>query len=421
MSPVYSRVIHHAARMRSGAFISRLPHMNSNAVMNTYARYPVQLVRGSGTRAWDDTGKEYLDFISGIAVNTLGHAHPALVAAINEQAQTMLHCSNLFHIPVQEELAEKLTQLAGLGRAFFCNSGAEANEAAIKLARKYWYDQDSPRRTIITATHSFHGRTLNTLTATGQDKVKTGFDPLPPGFIHVSLGDMHALKQAVGDDTAGILLEPIQGEGGVNVMPDAYLRGVRKLCNDTGVLMMLDEVQTGVGRTGEMFGFEHTGMRPDILTLAKGLGGGVPIGAMLARETVAASFGPGTHGCTFGGNPLSCTAALSVLDVIEQEGLLENVRAQGRRLLSGLKALQRIHPVIREIRGQGLLIGAELDCNVADIITCCREAGLLLLPAGPKVLRFLPPLNVTSAEINKALTILGDCLSADKELMCDTF
>ncbi len=383
--------------------------------MNTYARYPVRLVRGEGCHAWDDTGKEYLDFISGIAVNTLGHAHPALVRAIREQAQTMLHCSNLFHIPAQEKLAEKLARLAGLARVFFCNSGAEANEAAIKLVRKYWYDQDSPRRTIITATQSFHGRTLNTLTATGQDKVKTGFDPLPPGFTHVPLGNLDTLQEAVGADTAGILLEPIQGEGGVNVMPDAYLRGVRKLCNDTGILMMLDEVQTGVGRTGEMFGFEHTGMRPDILTLAKGLGGGVPIGAMLANESVAASFGPGTHGCTFGGNPLSCTTALTVLDVIERERLLENTRTQGGHLLLGLKTIKRTHPVMHEIRGQGLLVGVECSCNVADTITRCRESGLLLLPAGPKVLRFLPPLNVTSAEIDEALSILSNCLPTDEE------
>ncbi len=385
--------------------------------MTTYARYPVRLVRGRGAHAWDSTGKEYLDFISGIAVNTLGHAHPALAQAISEQARTMLHCSNLFHIPAQEKLAEKLACLAGLERIFFCNSGAEANEAAIKLTRKYWYDQDSPRRTIVTASQSFHGRTLNTLTASGQDKVKTGFDPLPPGFIHVPLNDMDALEQIVDDDTAGILLEPVQGEGGVNVVMDTYLRGVRTLCNDTGILMMLDEVQTGVGRTGEMFGFEHTGMRPDILTLAKGLGGGVPIGAMLASESVAASFSPGTHGCTFGGNPLSCTAALTVLGVIEREGLLENVRVQGSRLLSGLRALQHVHPTIREVRGQGLLIGAELGCHVADTIACCREAGLLLLPAGARVLRFLPPLNVTSAEIDEALAILGDCLPMDEALM----
>jgi len=383
--------------------------------MNTYARYPLALVRGEGTRVYDDTGRAYLDFVSGIAVNTLGHAHPAISRAICEQAKTMLHCSNLFEIPQQTALAERLCALSGLDAAFFCNSGAEANEAAIKLARKYWFDQGSPRRTIITATQSFHGRTLNTISATGQDKVKTGFDPLPPGFIHVPLGDLTALKKAISTDTAGVLLEPIQGEGGVHVAADDYLRGVRKLCNDTGVLMMLDEVQTGVGRTGEIFGFEHANIRPDVLTLAKGLGGGVPIGAMLANESVAASFSPGTHGCTFGGNPLSCVAALTVLDVIEREALLENVRQQGAHLMLGLKTLQRTHPVIREIRGRGLLIGVELDCETADIIACCRESGLLLLPAGSKVLRFLPPLNVTTAEIDEALTILGDCLPVNKE------
>jgi len=384
--------------------------MENQAIMNTYARYPVRLVHGNGAHVWDDTGKEYLDFVSGIAVNSLGHAHPALVHAITEQAQTMLHCSNLFHIPAQEKLAERLARLSGLERVFFCNSGAEANEAAIKLARKYWYDQNSPRRTIITAIGSFHGRTLGTLTATGQDKVKTGFDPLPPGFTHVPLGDMGTLKLAANDDTAGILLEPVQGEGGVHVAADDYLRDVRKLCHDTGILMMLDEVQTGVGRTGEMFAFEHTGVQPDILTLAKGLGGGIPIGAMLASETVAASFSPGTHGCTFGGNPISCSAAWTVLDIIEQEELLENARKQGEKLYLGLQAMQRTHTVIRDVRGRGLLIGAELDCHVADIITCCREAGLLILPAGPRVLRFLPPLNVTSEEINEALSILGHCL-----------
>jgi len=378
--------------------------------MNTYARWPVRLVRGAGCRVWDDAGREYLDFVSGIAVNTLGHAHPELAEAICDQARRLLHCSNLFHIPEQQALAARLAALSGLDRVFFCNSGAEANEAAIKLARKYWFDRNSSRRTIITATQSFHGRTLNTLTATGQDKVKTGFDPLPPGFLHVPLGDLDALRNAVGPDTAGILLEPIQGEGGVHVATDGYLRGVRKLCNDTGILMMLDEVQTGVGRTGAMFAFEHAGIRPDVLTLAKGLGGGVPIGAMLAREDMAGALGPGSHGSTFGGNPLACRAALTVLDVIGRNDLLANAREQGARLMLGLKTLQRTHPVIREVRGMGLLIGAELTVEVAETIERCREAGLLLLSAGPKVLRFLPPLNVTAAEIDRALTIVGDCL-----------
>ena len=380
------------------------------AVMNTYARYPVTLVKGQGARAWDDAGNEYLDFISGIGVNSLGHAHPQLVQAISGQAAEMLHCSNLFHIPQQQKLAEKLAGLSGLDSAFFCNSGAEANEAAIKLTRKYWYDQGSPRRTIITAHQSFHGRLLSTLTATGQDKVKVGFDPLPPGFMHVPFGDIEALKAAVNDETAGILLEPVQGEGGVNVVADGYLKAVRKLCDETGILMMLDEVQTGIGRTGEMFGFEHTGIKPDILTLAKGLGGGVPIGAMLASDKVAQSFTPGSHGSTFGGNPLSCTAALAVLDVIEKEDLLENVHNQSKRLLSGLRALKSNYAGIKHVRGSGLLLGMEFDSDVASLIAACRERGLLLLPAGPRVLRFMPPLNVSVAEVDEALAIVSACL-----------
>ena len=381
-----------------------------SAVMNTYARYPVTLVKGKGTHAWDDAGNEYLDFISGIGVNSLGHAHPELVRAICGQAAEMLHCSNLFHIPQQQKLAERLAGLSGLDSVFFCNSGAEANEAAIKLTRKYWYDQGSKRRTVIAAHQSFHGRLLSTLTATGQDKVKVGFDPLPPGFEHVPLGDIEALRAAVNDETAGILLEPVQGEGGVNVAADSYLQAVRKLCDEAGILMMLDEVQTGIGRTGEMFGFEHTGIAPDILTLAKGLGGGVPIGTLLASAKVEKSFTPGSHGSTFGGNPLSCTAALTVLDVIEKEGLLENVQNQSKRLLSGLNDLMEKHAAILNVRGSGLMIGIEFNAEVAPLIAGCRELGLLLLPAGPNVLRFLPPLNVSAAEIDEALAILSACL-----------
>ncbi len=381
-----------------------------SAVMNTYARYPVTLIKGRGARVWDDAGQEYLDFISGIGVNSLGHAHPQLVQAICGQASEMLHCSNLFHIPQQVRLAERLAGLSGLDNAFFCNSGAEANEAAIKLTRKYWHDQESSRRTIISAYRSFHGRLLSTLTASGQDKVKVGFDPLPPGFVHVPLGDIEALRAAVNDETAGILLEPVQGEGGVHVAADSYLQAVRELCDETGILMMLDEVQTGIGRTGEMFGFEHTGIKPDILTLAKGLGGGVPIGAMLASTKVSQAFTPGSHGSTFGGNALSCSAALTVLDVIEKEGLLENVQTQSKRLLSGLNALKSNDADIKLVRGSGLLIGMEFDAEVAPLIAACRERGLLLLPAGPKVLRFMPPLNVSAAEIDEALAILSACL-----------
>lgn len=383
-------------------------------VMPTYARYPLILRSGKGCRVRDDQDNDYLDFISGIAVNTLGHAHPALAEAICRQASTMLHCSNLFHIPQQQALAARLTALSGLHQAFFCNSGAEANEAAIKLARKYFYDRGMPRRHIITATQSFHGRTINTMTATGQDKVKIGFDPLPPGFSHVPLNDIEALSKAVNESTAAVLLEPLQGEGGVNAAHADYLKQVRELCDKHDILLLLDEVQTGIGRCGTMFAFEQAGISPDILTLAKGLGGGVPVGAMLASRAVAASFSAGTHGSTFGGNPLSCTAALTVLDVIEQEGLLDNCRQRSIQLMQGLEALKEKFPLIREVRGAGLLVGAALDeaagIPASDIITACRKAGLLILPAGPLVLRFLPPLNVTSEEIDEALAKLSAAL-----------
>ena len=383
--------------------------------MNTYARFPLTLVQGEGAYVRDDAGNQYLDFISGIAVNTLGHAHPKLTAALAEQAGTMLHCSNLFHIPKQQQLADQLTRLSGLSAVFFCNSGAEANEGAIKLARKYFYDSGSPRRTIITATQSFHGRLLATLTATGQDKVKTGFDPLPPGFVHVPLNDIEALKAAVNEQTAAVLLEPLQGEGGVNVADPTYLQAVRALCDERGLLLMLDEVQTGIGRCGTMFAFEQAGIVPDILTLAKGLGGGVAIGAMLASEKVAASFGPGTHGSTFGGNPLACTAALTVLDVIESEHLLDNVKERGDQLRQGLRELSTRFSVIRQVRGQGLLIGAELSIEAAPLVAAARAQKLLILMAGPNVLRFLPPLNVSADEVDEALKCMQTILTTTLE------
>jgi len=391
--------------MRKSYFFPKLWRMNT--VMNTYARFPLTLVRGEGARVWDDADNCYLDFISGIAVNTLGHAHPKMNEALSDQAATMLHCSNLFHIPKQQQLADRVCASSGMAAAFFCNSGAEANEAAIKLARKYFFDQGSARRTVITATQSFHGRLLSTLTATGQDKVKVGFDPLPPGFVHVPLNDLAALEQAIDGQTAAVLLEPLQGEGGVNIADAAYLQGVRKLCDEHGILLMLDEVQTGIGRCGTMFAFEQAGIRPDILTLAKGLGGGVPIGAMLAAEQVAASFSPGTHGSTFGGNPLSCTAALTVLQVIEEESLLDHVQQRSQQLMQGLEALQSRFAVISEVRGKGLLIGAALDIEAAPLIADARTHGLLVLSAGPNVLRLLPPLNITAAEVDEALKILA--------------
>jgi acetylornithine/N-succinyldiaminopimelate aminotransferase len=377
-----------------------------NSVMQTYARFPITLVKGEGARVFDSEGRVYLDFVSGIAVNTLGHAHPALVKAISEQAKTMLHCSNLYHIPRQTELAEKLTVLSGLDRAFFCNSGAEANEAAIKLARKFHYDQGSSRRTVISATQSFHGRLLSTLAATGQDKVKVGFDPLPPGFLHVPLNDIEALMSVVNEQTAAILLEPLQGEGGVNLADMAYLQAVRKLCDKHGILLILDEVQTGIGRCGTMFAFEQASIRPDILTLAKGLGGGVPIGCMLAGETVAASFGPGTHGSTFGGNPLSCTAALAVLETIQKESLLQNVNEQSTRIREGFERFMSQFGFINEARGRGLLLGMACSVPAAPIVAKCMEKGLLVLSAGPDVVRLLPPLNISADEVDEAMGIM---------------
>ncbi|MDQ6963265.1 MAG: acetylornithine transaminase [Mariprofundaceae bacterium] len=381
-----------------------------DCLMQNYARYPLTLVRGQGSFVEDDQGKRYLDFVSGIAVNALGHAHPALTKAITEQAQEMLHCSNLYHIPLQQELAQVLCQKSVLDAAFFCNSGAEANEAAFKLARKYHADQGSERRTIISAVDSFHGRTLATLTATGQEKVKYGFDPLPAGFDYVPYDDVEALEKAINADTAAVVLEPIQGEGGVHTPSENYLLEVRKLCDAHGVLLILDEVQTGIGRTGTMFAFEQAGIRPDVLTLAKGLGGGVPIGAMLAVQKVAASFSAGTHGSTFGGNPLSCKAALTVLSVMESENLLDNVLAQSAFLLEGLKALQLKYSCIQKVKGKGLLLGLSLDGNVGPLLEACRTKGLLIVPAGPSVARFLPPLTVNRQEVEQALGILEESL-----------
>jgi len=379
-------------------------------VMKTYARLPLTLVRGDGCYVFDDSGNKYLDFVAGIAVNTLGHGHPAMVKALHEQAQQMLHCSNLYHIPQQIELAAKLATLSGLNQAFFCNSGAEANEAAIKLARKFFYDAGSNRRTVITATNSFHGRLLSTLTATGQDKVKVGFDPLPAGFIHVPLNDLDALTHAIDANTAAILLEPLQGEGGVNLATAEYLQGVRKLCDKHGILLMLDEVQTGIGRTGTMFACEHASIQPDIITLAKGLGGGIPIGAMLASEKVASSFSPGTHGSTFGGNPLSCTSALTVLKTIESEALLDNVKARSQQIQQGLNDLINRFDCLIALRGQGLLLGLLCTCEVAPIINLCRQHGLLVLPAGTHVLRMLPALNISVTEASEALEKLEKSL-----------
>ena len=375
-------------------------------VAQTYARFPIALVRGEGVRVWDADGKMYLDFVGGIAVNSLGHCHPALVRAIEEQAKTLVHVSNLYYIQEQAQLAEALCTHSFADRAFFCNSGAEANEAAIKLARRYGLEQLGGKYEIITALNSFHGRTLATLTATGQEKIRLGYDPLPAGFQHVPFNDLDAMADAVGEETAAVLIEPIQGEGGIVVPSVDYLRGLRQLCDDRNLLLIFDEVQVGMGRTGKLFAYEHFGVEPDVMTLAKALGAGVPLGAMLAREDVAKSFAAGSHASTFGGNPLVCRAALAVLDTIHQDGLLANCVARGEQLRSGLQKLVDRFDFLREVRGKGLIVGVEADRDCLPMVRACMAEGLLAVIAGPNVLRLVPPLTVESGEIDEALGIL---------------
>lgn len=380
-------------------------------VAQTYARFPVALVRGKGTRVWDADGKEYLDFVSGIAVVSLGHSHPAVVRAIKAQAGKLTHVSNLYHILPQSELARELCRHSFADRVFFCNSGAEANEAAIKLARRYGKEWLGGRYEILSAANSFHGRTLATLTATGQEKVRAGYDPLPPGFRQVPYDDLKAMEEAVDEKTVAILVEPIQGEGGVVLPGEDYLSGLRQLCDRRELLLIFDEVQVGMGRTGKLFAYEHYGVEPDIMTLAKALGGGLPLGAMLAKEKVARSFVPGTHASTFGGNPLVCSAGLAVLNTLVSGGALKNCVQMGKLLLQGLQALKPRFPFIREVRGKGLILGMELEFEGNKIVAECLKAGLLINCAAHKVLRFLPPLTLKRKEIDRGLAILEGVLA----------
>jgi acetylornithine aminotransferase len=381
-------------------------------IMKTYGRYPIVPVRGEGCVLWDADGKRYLDFLAGVAVNNLGHCHPRVVGAIQEQAATLIHCSNYYHIPQQIELAELLCSRSFADRAFFCNSGAEANEAAIKLARKYSRDKFGPERyEIITAAESFHGRTMATVSATGQEKVQRFFDPLLHGFKHVPFNDAAAIAAAVTPNTCAIMLEPIQGEGGVNVPAADYLRQVREICDRHGLLLILDEVQTGLGRTGKLFAYEHFGIAPDIMTLAKALAGGAPIGTMLAKEEYAAAFTPGTHGSTFGGNPLMTTAALAAVRTLLEDGLLERSVEMGAYLLAALKTLGSKYPCVTEVRGIGLMIGMGLDIPAGDIVKKGHERGVLLNVTHDTVLRFVPPLVVSRAEIAEMIGILDGILA----------
>lgn len=386
-------------------------NLTEKYVAKTYARFPIALVRGKGAQVWDADGKPYLDFVAGIAVNSLGHCHPAVVRAIQAQSRKLLHVSNLYHIAPQAELARELCRRSFADRVFFCNSGAEANEAAIKLARRYGAEWLGGKYEVLSAHNSFHGRTLATLTATGQEKVRAGYDPLPQGFRQVPYNDLAATERAVGEKTVAILVEPIQGEGGVVVPAPGYLQGLRELCDRRRLLLIFDEVQVGMGRTGRLFAYEHFGVEPDIMTLAKALGGGLPVGAMLAREEAAQSFVPGTHASTFGGNPLVCGVGLVVLKTLTQGGVVKNCARVGRILFRGLQALKKRFPFIREVRGKGLILGMELEQDGSKIVRDCMESGLLLNCTAQKVLRFLPPLTIGKSEIELALSILEKVLA----------
>ncbi len=383
-------------------------------LMNTYNRYPVVLRKGRGMKVWSSDGKEYLDFVGGIATNALGHCHPKVVVAVQKQAQRLLHVSNFYHIEPQIELARLLVERSFADKVFFCNSGAEANEAAIKLARKYAKDVlgRTDKFGIITAINSFHGRTMATLTATGNEKFQKGFEPLVPGFSYVPFNDIHALQKAVTERTCAVLLEPIQGEGGVRVPERDYLLRVRELCTERGALLMLDEVQTGMGRTGKLFAYEHSGITPDIMTLAKGLGGGVSIGAMLATAEVAQAFKPGDHGSTFGGNPLACAGALATLkEIIEDGFILEQCVRMGGYLKERLHEIKRDFPnVIVDIRGEGLLLGMEITGECGPVVKACMEKGVLLNCTAGNVLRFMPPLIVQKKDIDQMASALEEVL-----------
>ncbi|MEH2366021.1 aspartate aminotransferase family protein [Nostoc sp.] len=397
----------------------------NEAVMSTYARFPLALERGAGCRVWDTQGQEYLDFVAGIATCTLGHAHPAMVEAVTRQIQKLHHVSNLYYIPEQGELAKWLVDRSCADRVFFCNSGAEANEAAIKLARKYAHTVlDIEKPIILTANASFHGRTLATITATAQPKYQKYFDPLVPGFHYVNYNDINAVEVAISEldegdyRVAAILIEPLQGEGGVRPGDVAYFKKLRQICDETGVLLIFDEVQVGMGRSGKLWAYEHLGVEPDIFTSAKGLGGGVPIGAMMSKKFCDV-FQPGEHASTFGGNPFVCGVALSVCQTLERENILQNVQDRGEQLRSGLRAIAAKYPQhISEVRGWGLINGLELRSDIAitaaDVVNAAIKEGVLLVPAGPKVVRFVPPLIVTEAEVNTALEAIDKAMSNDK-------
>ena len=392
----------------------RMVELSDKHLMTFTKRYPVALVRGEGSRVWDSNGKEYLDFTGGIAVTALGHSHPKVVGTLREQAATLVHVSNYFYIPQQAQLAQLLCEHSFADRVFFSNSGAEANETAIKLARKWAKEHgSSDRGDIISMRGGFHGRTLATVTATPQEKYHHGFEPLPGGFKYVAFNDLKALERAIDSRTAGVLVEPIQGEGGVIVPDEGYLPGLRKLCDEAGILLILDEIQTGMGRTGKLWAYEHSGVAPDIMTVAKALANGVPIGATLATEDVARVFTPGTHGSTFGGNPLATAVGVTVFSTLIEDKLAERAGRVGKLLLQGLEAVRAKHPkAVKEVRGRGLLAGLDLVPPVGDVVAACRERGLLVLTAGDNTLRLAPALIVAEKEVAEACAIIDVALKA---------
>jgi acetylornithine/N-succinyldiaminopimelate aminotransferase len=377
-------------------------------VMNTYGRVPIALSHGEGCRVWDINGKEYLDALAGIAVNTLGHNHPKLVPALQEQLTRLIHTSNYYHVPLQETLAKKLVELSGMKNVFFCNTGLEANEAVLKLARKYGHDKGIANPQVVVYERAFHGRSIATLSATGNEKIQKGFGPLVPGFIRVPLNDIEALKKATAHnpDVVAVFFESIQGEGGINAMRNDYLRAVRELCTERDWLLCIDEVQSGMGRTGKWFAHQWAGIVPDVMALAKGLGSGVPIGAVVAGPKAADIFQPGNHGTTFGGNPLAMRAGVETLRIMEEDQLLQRAEQMGRYLGDGLHKALGSHPGVKEIRAHGLMIGVELTKPCGVLIGRAAEAGLLISVTADNVIRLLPPLIITQAEIDELLARL---------------
>jgi acetylornithine aminotransferase len=381
-------------------------------LMQTYSRQPISIVRGRGAKVYDREGREYLDFVGGIAVNVLGHGHPDLVQAIQRQAAQLIHTSNLYYTEPQVKLARLLVDHSFADRVFFCNSGAEANEAAIKLARRYGHERHGAKRfEVITMKNSFHGRTLGMLTATGQEKVQKGFEPLMPGFAYAPFNDFSALESMVNEQTAAIMLEPIQAEGGVYVATRDYLKSLRELCTQKDILLIFDEIQTGIGRTGTFFAYEQLGVKPDIMTLAKGLAGGVPIGACLATESAAAAFSPGAHASTFGGNPLACAAALAVCRLLLDGRVLDHGKSMGEYLAKGLTDCKDRYRIVKDVRGLGLLQGMELEADARAVVADALARGVLINAATERVLRFVPPLIITQREIDKLLDLLSTLLN----------